>query len=106
MTCAGSQNPLRAKNVGRMSRDVNESATANGSTPPPAIKPMGDEIRASETVMVGPAPPLSGMGAVLVGKTERTMFGGGNEHQDLPDRRILCGQMLHGIETLGKHAGA
>jgi hypothetical protein len=25
-------------------RAINESATAKGSTPPPAIKPMGDEI--------------------------------------------------------------
>jgi hypothetical protein len=40
--------------MGLMPRAVRESATANGMTPPAAIKPIGDEISKTSFVMVRP----------------------------------------------------
>ena len=45
--------------TGLMPRAVRESATANGMTPPPAIKPTGDEISEAAAVMAPAAPSIN-----------------------------------------------
>src|SRR4051812_41188888 len=88
-----------------MLRAIKESATANGNTPPPAIRPTGEEIRKSESVMVRLATPLSRLVAAFLGQAQRAVLAGGNECQDFRDCRVLIGQRLHGLEAFGKYAG-
>ena len=97
---------LQRENVGLILRAINESATANGSMPPPAIKPMGDEICKSRSVMVCSATPSSRPVAVFSWQAKRAMLDLGNERQNFGDRWILVCQMRHALESFGKHPGA
>ena len=57
-----------------MPRAASESATANGITPPPAIRPTGDEMSKASLVMASATP--SSMPVAVVGrKAQRAMLG-------------------------------
>src|SRR5258708_27319660 len=55
--------------------------------------------------MVRSATPLSRPVAVFAGQAQRAVLGLANERQNLRNRRIFSCQMLHAVETLGKHPG-
>src|ERR1700733_5342031 len=88
-----------------MPRAVRESATANGITPPPAIRPTGDEISEAPDVMA-PAAPSSLPGARVGREAERAMLAVFDESKNLRDRRVRSCQWLHGTQPFGKNAGS
>src|SRR5580698_1572087 len=88
-----------------MPRAISESATANGITPPPATRPIGDEISGALLVMAGMA-PSSMAAAGIIRKAQRAMLAVADEGEDLLDRRIFGGQRLHRGEPLGENTGA
>src|SRR6185437_768715 len=62
--------------------------------PPPATRPIGDEMSKALSIMALAAPP-SGSVAVVSGQTKRPMLGVADEGQNLRDRRIFVCQRLH-----------
>src|ERR1700716_3731686 len=104
-TRTGSQAPVSAKRMGLMTRAVRASATANGMTPPAAIKPIGDEISLALLVMPR-APPSSMLVGAVVREPQRPMLAVANKAQNFSDRRVCGRQRLHRAQPLGKNAGA
>src|SRR6201999_746603 len=91
-----------ANSTGVAPRATSESATANGIAPPPATRPIGDELSKALVVMA-PATPSS----VLVSrKAKRPMRAIADEGQDFADRGIVGRQRLHRCEPFGEDAGA
>src|ERR1700761_9035153 len=85
-----------------MPRAIRESATANGITPPPAIRPTGDEISKAPDVMATAASSLS---VARIGrKAQSAMLAVVDERQDLRDRRVCARQRLHRAQPFGKNA--
>src|SRR3981081_3780536 len=91
--------------MGLMPRAVRESATANGMTPPAAIKPIGDEISIALLVMARATPSSMLVGAV-VREAQRPMLAVANKAQNFSDGRVCGRQRLHRAQPLGKNAGA
>src|ERR1700730_17364130 len=89
--------------MGSMPRAIRESATANGMTPPPAIRPIGDEICKASFVTTTPSSRLD---AVFRRLAQLAMFSGIDEGQDFRDRWICSRQLPHRVQTFGKDAGA
>src|ERR1700731_446657 len=85
-----------------MPRAVRESATANGITPPPAIRPTGDEISKAPDVMA-PAAPSSLSVARASREAQCAMLAVADECQDLRDCRIRARQRLHVASPFGKN---
>src|SRR6185437_2381141 len=80
-----------------------ESATANGMAPPPATRPIGDEMSKALSVMALAAPP-SGSVAVVSRHAKRPMLGFADEGQNLCDGRIFVCQRLHRGKPFREHA--
>src|SRR5215468_4820103 len=97
--------PFRGKSTTPIPRDVRESATANGMPPPPATMPTGEERLAADVMACG-CPRLLLTIAGVGRQAKRAMLGFGNEGQNLRNRRIFRRHRLHGLQTLGKDAGA
>src|SRR5258708_7655221 len=85
-------------------RAASESATANGMTPPAAIRPTGDEISKASLVMA-PATSSSSSVTAVGGKAQCSTLAIANESQDFRDRGILPRQGLHLTQPFGKEAG-
>src|SRR5580692_2520054 len=88
-----------------MPRAMRESATANGMTPPAAIRPTGDEISKALLVMA-PATPSSMSVAVASRKAEGAKLAVADEGQNFPYCRVFGRQRLHLFQPFGKNAGA
>src|SRR6476661_2749953 len=86
-----------------MPRAVSESATANGMTPPAAIRPTGDEISNASFVTTTPS---SGLVAASRRLTQLPMLAGIDEGEDFRDRGILSRQIPVRFQTIGEHARA
>src|ERR1700742_3011062 len=82
---------------------MRESATANGIAPPPATRPIGDEMLKALSVMALVAPP-SGSIAVVSRHAQRPMLGVANERQNLRDGRIFVCQRLYRREPFRENA--
>src|SRR6185437_16252874 len=71
--------------------------------PPPATRPIGEEMSKALSVMALAAPP-SGSVAVVSGHTKRPMLGFADKAQNLRDRRIFVCQGLHRSEPFREDA--
>src|SRR5512140_2525466 len=87
-----------------MPRAIRESATANGMTPPAAIKPMGEEISEAAVIMAAAIPSSSV--AVVGRQAQRAVPTAIDEGEDLRDRRILRAEWLHSVQPFGEYARA
>src|ERR1700722_18259886 len=85
-----------------MPRATSLSATANGNTPPPAIRPIGDKIGKASALM---ADPSSMPVTVIRGETQRTMLAVADKGQDFRNRRILGCERLPLVQPFGKNPG-
>src|ERR1700735_4706509 len=88
-----------------MPRAIRESANANGTTPPAAIRPTGDEISKALLVMA-PAIPSSMSVAVANRKAQGAKLAVADKGQNFLDCRIFGRQRLHLVQAFGKNPGA
>src|ERR1700677_4216425 len=88
-----------------MPRAIRESATANGMTPPAAIRPTGDEISKALLVMA-PAIPSSMSVAVANRKAQGAKLAVADKGQNFLNCRIFGRQRLHFIQPFRKNTRA
>src|SRR5579864_878817 len=95
--------PFSAKITGSRPRAFADSATANGMAPPPAIKPIGDEISKAVVVMAS-VNPRSVFFALLGRKTKRPMLAIFDESQNVSYGVIFARHRLHRLKSFGENS--